>query len=279
MKRSPELSTVLKELHEVSGFRISVYDTAFREIASYPESLSGFCGLLQRNPKARELCLGADHRAFDRVQQENEVYIYRCPFGLYEAVAPLYHFGVLAGYLMMGQALDSTENSRVQTEQAARPYIGDEAAMREAVANIPTSTREKLRACFSIMMICSEYITLTNRLGLTDRRLAPAVKQYIGEHFARKLTIDELCSQFFCSKSTLLHTFKNAYGTTVNKYLNEVRLEHAEKLLRQTTRPVGEVASVCGFSDQNYFSKVFLKRHGIPPRTYRAEAQKDGAEP
>lgn len=274
MKRSLELSTVLKELHEVSGFRISVHDTAFREIASYPESVSGFCGLVQQDPRAMELCHAADYRAFSRAQEEDDLTIYRCPFGLYEAAAPLYHFGVLAGYLMMGQTLDSAESSRSHTEQAAQPYVKDEAALREAVKNIPASTREKIRSCFSIMMICSEYITLTNRLNLTDRRLGPAVKQYIGEHYGRRLTIDELCSQFFCSKSTLLHTFKSTAGTTVNKYLNGVRLEHAEKLLRETSRPIGEISAACGFSDQNYFSKVFQKKHGVSPSAWRAEPRK-----
>ena len=271
MKRSLELTAVLKELHEVSGFRISVHDTSFREIASYPQAVSGFCGLVQRDPRAMELCHAADRRAFRRAQEEDDLYIYRCPFGLYEAAAPLYHFGVLAGYLMMGQTLDSGESSRSHTEQAARPYIPDEEALREAVKNIPSSTREKIRSCFSIMMICSEYITLTNRLNLTDRRLAPAVKQYIGEHYGRRLTINELCSQFFCSKSTLLHTFRNAYGTTVNRYLNSVRLDHAEKLLRGTARPIGEIAAACGFSDQNYFSKVFQKKHGVSPTAWRTQ--------
>lgn len=273
MKRSPELAAVLKQLHEISGFRISVHDTNFREIASHPSSLSGFCGLVQKNSAARAQCLQADRRAFAHVQRENDVHIYRCPFGLYEAVAPLYHFGVPAGYLMMGQVLDSTGESRSRTEAAARPYIADAAALLAAVESIPQSTKDKLRACFGIMMICSEYITLTHRLQLSDRRLAPAVRQYIGEHYARRLTLQELCGQFFCSKSTLLHAFHEAYGTTVNRHLNDVRLQHAEKRLRETDDTVADIAAACGFAEANYFAKVFRKKHGLSPSAFRAAAE------
>ena len=47
MTEQIELITVLKELHNISGFRISVYDTSFHEICAYPNELSGFCKYVQ----------------------------------------------------------------------------------------------------------------------------------------------------------------------------------------------------------------------------------------
>lgn len=269
MRETTDLNSVLKELHEVSGFRISVHDTAFREIASYPESLTGYCGLVQQNPRARALCLEADRKAFEQAQRSDGVYIYRCPFGLYEAVSPLCQFGVPAGFLMMGQALDGTEHSRIQAAQSALPYTADGDALAQAVREIPSTTREKLRSCFRIMQICAEYITLTNRLSPADSRLIPAVRSYLEENFRRKLLIEELCSHFFCSRSTLLNAFKQECGVTISRYLNELRLEEACRLLTGSTRPIGEIAEACGFADQNYFSKVFRRACGMTPSEYR----------
>lgn len=44
-----DLKQMLKELYQISGFRISVYDTEWREIASYPQQLSDFCSCIQKN--------------------------------------------------------------------------------------------------------------------------------------------------------------------------------------------------------------------------------------
>lgn len=271
MNSCPELLDVLRELYLVSGFRISVHNTHFQEIASYPESLSGFCGYIQKNRSARKLCLDADRRACEQVEKSESTYIYRCPFGLFEAAAPLYHFGILEGYLMMGQTLDSTEHSIQRVCAAARPYVTDEEALKQAVKNIPLGSQEKIQACFNIMTICSEYITLSHRLRLEESKLAPAVKRYLGEHFQQKITLDTLCAQFFCSKSTLSNTFKAAYKRTIPQHLTLLRLQKAQELLLHSNETVGNIAAACGFADQNYFSKVFQGSVGCSPTQFRTE--------
>lgn len=269
MDKKIDLMTVLKELHNISGFRISIYGTDLCEIASYPKNLVGFCGLIQKNPKAKELCVRNDRIAFEKVQKTGEVYVYHCEFGLYEAVAPLYDFGVLTGYLMMGQTLVKQENGEEELFQAACPFVKDKEVLRKAVANVPSSTKEKILSCISIMNICAEYITLTNRMNLTDRNLAHEIQKYLRKNYASDLSIDRLCRHFLCSKSTLMKTFKKTYHKTINQYLGEIRLEHAAQLLLHTTHRIYEIAEQCGFSDQNYFSKVFFKAYGITPSEYR----------
>lgn len=271
MKGTLELTDILRELYIVSGFRISVHDLEFKEIAAYPTQISKFCSLIQENKKGRNICLDTDQKSFERVKREEEVWIYQCPFGLYEAVAPLYHFGVLVGYLMMGQTLDSFQNSLEHVKITSAPYVEDLAALDCAVHEIPSSNKEKILACISIMRICSEYITLTNRLNLSDRNLAHETQKYIRRNFSQKLSIERICEHFLCSKSTLMNTFRNTYGTTINRYLNEVRLEQAVKLILQSGKTIGEISEECGFSDQNYFSKVFFKEYGITPTKYRME--------
>ena len=59
------------------------------------------------------------------MQVQEGAYIYQCRFGLYEAAAPLYHYGVLAGYLMMGQVLDPAQNSMQHARREACACTGD----------------------------------------------------------------------------------------------------------------------------------------------------------
>ena len=50
MEQTISIEKILKELYHISGFRISVYDTYFQEIAAFPKELGCLCSLIQENP-------------------------------------------------------------------------------------------------------------------------------------------------------------------------------------------------------------------------------------
>jgi AraC-like DNA-binding protein len=266
-----ELINVLKELHNVSGFRLCIYDTHLHEIAAYPSNLSGFCSLVQQNEEAHKRCVQNDATAFEIVKAKQEVYIYNCKFGLYEAVAPLYHFGVLSGYLMMGQTLDTKKDSKANVLAEASKYIKDKACLKQEIDLIPSRSREQILSCISIMNICADYISLSNRLNLTDKNLAHEIKKYINQNFASRITLESLSNRFFYSKTTIMNTFRDSYGVSVNQYLQEMRLNHALILLEHADYSIHYISEKCGFLDQNYFSKVFSKKYGISPSSYQKD--------
>ena len=269
MNQLISLEMVLKELHNVSGFRISVHDIHHKEIASYPKALARFCSMMQQDEQVYRTCVKNDSAAFEQVKKYGQPYIYRCQFGLYEAVAPLYYSGILSGYLMMGQALDTSLYTKEEVYRLSSQYISHTDALKEAIENIPASTKDKIASCINIMSICAEYITLSNRFKVSTKNLAQDVKTYIQENYDKKITLDRLCKQFYCSKATLTHSFKETYGETISHFLLRIRLEKAEQLLSVSDMKVGEIAQRCGFSDQNYFCKVFIKAFGITPNAYK----------
>lgn len=271
MSEQIELMTILKELHNISNFRISLYDTDMKELCAYPSESSAFCRLIQQNPKGREVCFKYDTQAFNHVKTSGESYIYQCKFGLYEAVSPLYHFGVLSGYLMMGQTIDTFHTSVNYTYNNALKYTQNPEELEEAIHQIPVCSKDQIRSCISIMEVCAAYITLSNRLKLSDCELSTKVKSYINKNYMSKLTIEHLCNSFFCSKATLTNNFKNAYHITINQYITQVRIYHAKELLRNTELSIQMISEQCGYSDQNYFSKVFFKECNITPSGYRRQ--------
>ena len=191
-----DLKQMLKELYQISGFRISVYDTEWREIASYPQQLSDFCSCIQKKPDAKKICIHNDRLAFQSVKQSGEPYIYRCQFGLYEAVAPLYYFGMLSGYLMMGQVLETAPNSRKQVLDLALPYCDDKDAMQTIIHQMPSCSSQTFSSYLTIMSICAEYITLSNRFRPVHQNLAQSIKEYLELHYPEKITLNTLCRQF-----------------------------------------------------------------------------------
>ena len=276
MKASPDVMSILKELHKISGFRISVHDMDLQEIAAYPEEQSPFCAFIRKCGKREAICKEGDKNAFQIVNETGEVYIYRCKFGLWEAVSPLYHFGVQAGYLMMGQVIDDNPESRCMVFQKARPFVIHGCVLERKIDQIPVVAMDMIESYINIMTVCSEYITYSNQLRPQERDLAELTMKYIHRNYGQKFTIQDLCVYFRASKSTLINSFEERYHTTINRYLTEYRMSQAKIMLEQSDATIYEIAAKCGFSDQGYFSKVFQKEFGITPSAYRSG---DTAEP
>lgn len=271
MEQTISIEKILKELYHISGFRISVYDTYFQEIAAFPKELGCLCSLIQENPKGRKQCVEQDIMAFRKVQDEKRLHIYKCHLGLYEAVAPLYSFGTLTGYLMMGQTMDKGKEAARQTFKKALPYMEEDEydLLKDAIAQIPVSDRQTIDSLVTIMEICAQYITLTNRMQLTKKELVSEVHSYIEERYGQHITINNLCSQFFCSRSSLTRKFKETYGISIHTHISEVRIRNSCHLLESSDLSIGEIAFRCGYNDQNYFTRAFYKSKKMTPRDYR----------
>lgn len=63
--------------------------------------------------------------------------------------------------------------------------------------------------------------------------------------------------------------FKQTMGMPFTTYLNDYRLTLAAKSLLETHKAVLEIASECGFDNLSYFNRIFKKKYGITPSSYR----------
>ena len=257
----------------ISGFRMSVYNTDFQEICAYPQEKSPFCQMIQSCPGGLEHCRSYDQAAFQKVSKTGEVCLYRCYFGLYEAVAPLYHIGTLTGYLMMGQTLDTKKTSKNFVISRALNYSPDEGTVKKAAGTIPIRSKDQILSCISIMDICAAYITLKEHLKTPNTKLPEKVLEYLRRNYSSKITIDDLCSHFYCSRAALTRSFRTAFGKSVHESLTEIRLGHSQEQLKRPDKSIEEIAVSCGFYDQNYFTKVFKKHYTVTPAQWRAQCQ------
>jgi AraC family transcriptional activator of pobA len=99
---------------------------------------------------------------------------------------------------------------------------------------------------------------------------------HINSHPAEKLSVDSAARLAGMNVPGFMKTFKQVAGMTLVSYLNHVRLANAAKLLRQTIRPIADVASEAGFSDQSYFDKQFKRAFGQTPNEFRAAGKGRG---
>lgn len=99
-----------------------------------------------------------------------------------------------------------------------------------------------------------------------------SVVQYVGAHYAEPLTTRRLADMCYLSEGHFCRFFKAATGKTPLSYINEYRIDCAATLLCETDKPITEIALSCGFSDVNYFSRVFRSVRGCSPSAFRRAA-------
>lgn len=93
------------------------------------------------------------------------------------------------------------------------------------------------------------------------------ILSYINQHLAEELTIPALADQFHFSSSYLRKIFKDATGTTMNRYITAKRISRAKTLLAEG-HSVAETVNLCGFRDYSNFLKAFTKVVGVSPKKY-----------
>ena len=263
------IESILKDFYDISGIRISIHDTEFNEIYSYPKEATSFCSFIQKEGNMLKDCIYSDSLAFNKVKATGEVYVYKCRLGLIEAVAPIYHFGTLAGYIMMGQIREATDASFNYILSRSKNLFKDDDTAKENISKIRTINRGLIDSYINIMSVLAEYLTTTNRLFAHNENLPQMVREYINKNYSSKITLSVLNLKFGCCNATLTKTFKKEYGVSIMNYLAGVRLKKAEEMIVKSRKSFKEISSECGFYDQNYFSKAFTKEYGLSPKEYR----------
>ena len=89
-------------------------------------------------------------------------------------------------------------------------------------------------------------------------------------HFDQPLTMEKIAEAIHFSPGYLSRTFKAEMHVTVGEYLNRLRIEKAEGILKTGDFPVMEVAIMTGFSSYAKFSVEFKKYTGKTARGYMA---------
>ena len=102
------------------------------------------------------------------------------------------------------------------------------------------------------------------------KRHVEDAERYIRTNFAAIRSLREVAAGCGVGYDHLRHLFKSSRGRSLVQYVNEVRMERSKTLLVHSRLPLKQIATMCGFRDEYYFSAVFRKHVRLPPGRYRA---------
>lgn len=119
----------------------------------------------------------------------------------------------------------------------------------------------------------------TNEIEMANQNINPMqqhyedelmneIIQYIKNHINSSLTINEICTKFAVSRSSLQSLFKRNLDVSPKHYINDIKLEQSKILLKNSARTVSEVSDLLGFASIHYFSRKFKLQYGIAPSEY-----------
>lgn len=97
------------------------------------------------------------------------------------------------------------------------------------------------------------------------------VEQYISDNLKEELELEKTAAKFNLSSYYFSRRFKEALGYNFSDYINMLRIKKAKELLIDDSMSIKEVGYSVGFSDPNYFSKLFKKYEGVTPTEYKVK--------
>ena len=101
-----------------------------------------------------------------------------------------------------------------------------------------------------------------------------AVVDYIRRNLTVDISARQLSAIACMSKSVFYRSFTHEFGMAPNQLILHEKIKYAKKLMQSEDIKIKEVCFAAGFSDPNYFSRVFKKHVGVSPGMYFSQARK-----
>ncbi len=152
--------------------------------------------------------------------------------------------------------------------------------VRECVEKIDRLLQERPIAFeLEVVAICHQifrllFLALSEKDGRCETpdpnvALVERMIEFIRAHYSDDVRLSDIAAAGGVSESTCSRLFKRYTGRTPVSYLIDHRIQVAAKMLRSTGETVSQISQACGFSQQSYFNRLFMRTFGITPRAYR----------
>ncbi len=121
--------------------------------------------------------------------------------------------------------------------------------------------------------MCTQLCDMVKQIAIIhsqrSRSIIERIKKTVQERYRDNITIQTLAQEFFITPNYLSMLFKKETGEGFKEYLTRIRVEKAKKLMQNSSLKLYEIAEAVGYTDPDYFTKVFKKYTGVTPTEYK----------
>ena len=268
------LLRLITNLLTLTDIRANIFDVNGNDIPLESCSHKPYCRLINSTPEGVARCQGCDAQAVATCAKRRGIYSYRCHAGVCETIFPVIDGGIPIAYLVFGQLLDDSPIEQ-QWEQAKKRldwYEGDMDELKEAFFSFRQYSAAEIDAYTEILKALASYIQLEGMIRTAEHTDAQKLELYLDTHYMEKLSLQSISDDLHIGRTKLCALAKRlSGGETLTHMIATRRVQAAKRMLLQGDDPVAVVAERCGFSDYNYFTKIFKSLTGLTPSTFRKE--------
>ena len=123
----------------------------------------------------------------------------------------------------------------------------------------------------SVLEIFQQVFPSPYQSNPTISRVPEMIKNYIDTHITEKITLDDISTNLYISKSHIERAFKKEYNQTPLAYCQNQKIALVASMLVTTDYSLSQIAQHLGFTDVKYMSKSFKKVKGKTPMQYKKD--------
>ena len=236
-----------------TGLYVTVHGKGIGGLLEHNIHRNPFCTYVKTDSNAWRKCIAEHQKDFCKRSE-------KCFFGMCHAGVEEYVFFAndnvfvsVSGYGIDESKAEKqmkrlTDNYFLEYEQLAKIYKNDLKHRKEDL--------EKLSVIIKPLchMLNALQINILKPQESNTNSMFDSMLGYIQFNFMQEITIDDIAYACACSPSTVSHIFKSNTGVSIKSYIGNLRIEQAKELLKTSNLPVSAIATLCGFSNINYFT-------------------------
>jgi AraC-like DNA-binding protein len=214
-------------------------------------------------------CLAQGRRMRHIAADRRESLVYSCHAGLRCCAFPICRGGRVLAVATIGDFRYGEEPGEAALRDWLRD-VGPAARLLDDFSAVPRMSAEAERQMTRLFGIVAGHAVSSGLIASGRSPLFERIVDYVRSHVAEpSIMLDEVASYVSKSASTVSHIVKKEAGMSFKRLVIEQKLEAAESLMTAGSSPsIGEVAERIGYSDQFYFSRVYKKYRGFPPKEF-----------
>ena len=264
----PGVQVIFDHMAALHGLRIAFFSPDGTELrVGQSRGNCGYCELLRDSLGLGGACRALDERRRLQAATSRSVVAYDCHGGMTEAILAVRVAGRLLGFVMIGQFRSRRTPPAALLAQARKTGV-PASRLTTAYARTPYLSRARINSLLGLFQVLVEFIAEHRLISIEDR-LAPLLAR-LRERPEERLALSQAAALAGCSTTTLSRLIRQKLGQSYQSLRIGLALEKADALLR--TAPelrVSDVAYRLGFEDPLYFSRLYRRHKGIPPREAR----------
>jgi AraC-like DNA-binding protein len=255
-----------------TGFNVSLTLTSssgkrIPSVFDFP--VSAFCASVRDRLDGAPTCAAQAERMRRIASDRKDSLVFTCHAGCRCCVHPFVVSGkTFAIATISGFRYSERPSPSILRDWAQR--VGSVDRLERDFASLPLFSGELEKRMVRLLKVISEYAISHRLVGFPPSPLFEKIVEYVRFHVARRsIPINEVAEHVRKSTSTVSHVVKREAGISFKRLVIEQKLQTAESMLSEDReRSIGDVSDSLGFSDQFYFSRLYKKYRGYPPKEF-----------